>query len=508
VPLAIELAAARMRVMSLDELAQRLALRALSSGGRDRDPRQRTMHALIEWSYDLLEPAERKTFRAVSVFAGGFTLASACAVDSEGDDWDTLDRLQSLTEKSLVAADIGDGKQRYRLMESIREYARERLDGDGETASTLERHARTFREFADRAYVEWDTEPDASWLHRNALELDNLRAALQWSFADPTRYETAASLAASAAPLFMRLSLLREGVAWCERALEHAGEIPTPIAARLQYAASMLYHNLTMDDTALARAREAVASYRAAGDERGETRALSQVAYESAVRGDSSGAIAAADLALAKARASNDKRLLAATLQRCAMVSESTDLALTRERYREAIDIFELLGRDDEMARALFWWADAESESGNPQSAVEIASRALEFCPPDLRIYLTNGLGGWYVALGDRAKAVVMARESFRLAHEARQDVLALCAALYLVAFSVDERTVACAQFAGYLDAQLQRIDWKLAASDRAIASTLRERARTRLGDEPFAAAVLEGAGWTEERAAAFALQL
>jgi predicted ATPase/class 3 adenylate cyclase len=508
VPLAIELAAARMRVMSLDELSHRLVLRALSSGGRDRDPRQRTMHALIEWSYDLLETPERRTFRAVSVFAGGFTLASACSVDSDGDDWDTLDRLESLAEKSLVVVDVGDGPQRYRLMESIREYARERLDGDDETEATLARHARTFREFSDRAYVEWDTEPDADWLHRYTLELDNVRVALEWSFAEAERFETGASLAASAAPLFMRLSLLREGVSWCERALSHAEDVSAPVGARLHYAASMLYHNLQMDERALNSANEAVRLYRQVGDERGLTRALSQVAYENAVRGNASDAVIAADLALAKARASYDKRLLAATLQRCAMVSESTDLPLTRERYREAIDIFEALGRKDEMARAMFWWADAESEAGNPQSAIDIASRALEYCPLDLRVYLTNSMAGWYVALDDRSTAIAMARESFRLARDARHDVLELCATLYLATFAVEDRAIACAQFAGYLDAQLRRIDWTLAASDQIIASKLRERARIELGDERFATAVLEGAGWSEERAAAFALQL
>ncbi|HEY3674832.1 MAG TPA: adenylate/guanylate cyclase domain-containing protein [Candidatus Tumulicola sp.] len=508
VPLAIELAAARMRVMSLDELSHRLTLRALTSGARDRDPRQRTMHALIEWSYDLLEADERRTFRAVSVFAGGFTLTSACAVDGATDDWDTLDRLESLTEKSLVVADVGEGEQRYRLMESIREYARERLNGEDEEVATLDRHARTFREFSDLAYVEWDTQPGAGWLQRYALELDNLRVALQWSFEDEARLETAASLAASSAPLFMRLSLLREGVAWCERALANEGDVSANVGARLRYAASMLYHNLGMDDRALTCANEAAQIYERVGDERGLTRALSQVAYESAVRGNFLDAVRAAERALEKARTAGDRRLLAATLQRCAMVTESTDLPLTRERYREAIDIFRTLGREDEMARAMLWWADAEGVSGNPQAAVAIASEALEHCPPDLRVFLTNGLAGWYVALDDRSNALTMARESLRLAHDARHEVAELCASLYLAALSVGERPVPCAQFAGYLDAQLKRLDWTLAASDQTIAVALRERARTELGDERFANAVLEGTRWPEERASALALQL
>jgi predicted ATPase len=508
IPLAIELAAARMRVLSLEDLIGRLALRALASTNRDRDPRQRTMNALIDWSYELLEPRERRTFRVVSVFAGGFSLDAARAVDGVLDDWDTLDVLESLTEKSLIVADVGIAGQRFRLMESIREYARERLHAENEDVATLDRHARTFREFSDRAYVEWDTEPDTGWLRRYTLELDNLRVALQWSFEDSARIENGASLAASAAPLFMRLSLLREGVAWCERALAYDADVSAPVGARLHYAASMLYHNLGMDDRALTCANEAARIYERVGDERGLTRALSQVAYESTVRGNLPEAVRAAERALEKARASGDRRLLAATLQRCAMVTESSDLPLTRERYREAIEIFRTLEREDEMARAMLWWADAEGVSGNPQAAVAIASEALERCPPDLRVFLTNGMSGWYVALGDRSNALTMARESLRLAREARHEVAELCATLYLAALTVGERTVACAQFAGYLDAQSQRLDWTLAASDRRIALTLRDYARSELGEERFATAVLEGANWPEERAAAFALQL
>jgi predicted ATPase len=508
IPLAIELAAARMRVLSLDDLVRRLALRALSSNARDRDPRQQTMHALIDWSYDLLGTQERRTFRAVSVFAGGFTLASACDLDAAADEWDTVDALASLTEKSLLVADAGKGALRYRLLESIREYARERLDLDGEAPAAQERHARTFREFADRAYLEWDTEPGDDWLTRTGVELDNLRAALRWSFEDESRLENGVWLAASSAPLFMRLSLLREGAAWCERALPAAGTLPAQSAARLHYAASMLYHNLGSDDRALACARAAADCYERAGDERGLTRAISQIAYESAACGQMESARDAAERSLELARRSGDARLLAATLQRCAMVSESTDMPLTRERYAEAIGLFRALGRNDEMARAMMWWADAEGVSGNPAAAVAIAGGALEHCPPDLRMFLINGMAGWFVALNDPDNALPLARESLRLARDAHHDVAELCATLYVATLIPADRTVLRAQLIGYIDAQLGRLNWTFAASDEAIARSLREEVRGALGDGEYQAAVREGGVWNEERAAAHTLQL
>jgi tetratricopeptide (TPR) repeat protein len=484
----------------------RLELRALTSGDRDRDARQKTMHALIEWSYDLLALDERRTFRALSVFAGGFTLAAACELDGAGE-WNTLDALASLTEKSLLVADVGAGTQRYRLLESIREYARERLDGDGEAPAALERHARTFREFADRAYAEWDTDPGADWLTRYALELDNVRAALRWAFERSENIDDAALLAASAAPLFMRLSLLREGVAWCERAMSSTHALSAPTAARLQYAASMLYHNLGADDSALRCARDAVERYEAASDGRGLTRALSQVAYESAACGQMEAARDAADRALELARAAGEPRLLAATLQRCAIVSESTDMVLTRSRYAEAIELFRALGRDDEMARAMMWWADAEGISGDPAAAVSIAAQALERCPPDLLMFLTNGMAGWYVALGNRDAALPLARQSLQLAREARHEVAELCATIYLAALAGEDRMVLRAKTIGFIDAQIGRLQWTLATSDAAIAVRLRDEVRGAMGDDAYEAAVHEGASWTDERAAASAQQ-
>ncbi|MBV8372127.1 MAG: adenylate/guanylate cyclase domain-containing protein, partial [Candidatus Eremiobacteraeota bacterium] len=310
IALAIELAAARIRALSLEELSQRLQIRLLSGGPRDREPRQQTMRALIDWSYELLSEAERRLFGAVSVFAGGFTLEAAIELHAgEENSFDLIDGLTSLVDKSLLSGESGSDAKRYRLLEPIRQYARERLDAAGNTQRMLERHARLFETMADRAYREFDVAPPADWLSRNRAELDNLRAALEWSLGRDMDVVVGGALAGSAGPIFLRLSLLREGIGWGERALQFAPRLTPGACARIYYSLSMLYHNQAANDAALAAARQAADLYRRVGDQRGLTRALSQVAHHLGDVPEQAQPIA--DEAVRLARALDDPRLVA-----------------------------------------------------------------------------------------------------------------------------------------------------------------------------------------------------
>jgi tetratricopeptide (TPR) repeat protein len=306
----------------------------------------------------------------------------------------------------------------------------------------------------------------------------------------------------------MRLSLLREGVAWCERAMNDADRVHDRIRARLNYTLSMLYHNLGMDERALVCAQRAVEDYERVGDKRGLTRALSQVAYENAACGRPEDAALAAERALQMARESRDRRLLAATLQRCAMVTETKDIEITRGRYAEAIAIFRELSRTDEMARATLWWADDEAAAGFPERAIEIATGALEDCPIDLRLFATNGMAGWYLAIGDSERALPLARESLRLARDAGHELARLGATLYLAALTAPERADLCAQIAGYIDEQCVRLGWTLLAHDELIFRQLRDNVRAVLGEMSYGLSSQEGSRWSEREAISFALQL
>ena len=182
IPLAIELAAARVRALSVEEIAARLNDRfgLLTRGDRTALPRQQTLRASIDWSYDLLTDDERALLRRLSVFAGGWTLEAAEAVGADGDveKADVLDLLTNLVEKSLVTLEA-EG-ERYRLLETVREYAQERLDESGERDQTCARHLGFYVALAERAMPELVGPKQGAWLGRLDLERENLIAAHAW----------------------------------------------------------------------------------------------------------------------------------------------------------------------------------------------------------------------------------------------------------------------------------------------------------------------------------------
>lgn len=187
-PLAIELAAARLRLLTPRGLADRLddRFRLLTSGSRTVLPRQQTLRAVVDWSWDLLDEPERAVLRRLSVFAGGCDLALAEEVCADGDvgAWDVAVLLGSLVDKSLVvAAPAADGQMRYRLLETVGEYAGERLDEAGERADTTRRHLVAFRELARTADPLLRGPEQRAWLERLELEHDNMRSALRHAVA-------------------------------------------------------------------------------------------------------------------------------------------------------------------------------------------------------------------------------------------------------------------------------------------------------------------------------------
>jgi non-specific serine/threonine protein kinase len=179
IPLAIELAAARVKVLTVDQIAERLQdrFRLLTGGSRTALPRQRTLQAMIDWSYDLLSEAERSLLQSLAIFAGSFTLEAAEAVGGEGD---MLDLLSQLVEKSLVEADDRGTEVRYRLLETVRQYAVERLEADGRTEAVREQFAQYYGRFGEQAEEGLTRGEQLAWLDRLDPEVGNLRVALEW----------------------------------------------------------------------------------------------------------------------------------------------------------------------------------------------------------------------------------------------------------------------------------------------------------------------------------------
>jgi predicted ATPase len=202
-PLAIELAAARTRAMAPDEILERLhdRFRLLTGGSRTVARRHQTLRATVDWSYDLLDIGEKALFRRLSVFAGSWRMASAEAVcGGAGADADVPDLVLRLVDKSLVAVE-GEVRSRYRLLETLRQYGLERLEEVGEKAEFERRHAEHFL-----ALTTSDDWPTRTWwldarVQAVAPELDNLRAALEWSRTEPADVQL--RLVIGMAPLWM-----------------------------------------------------------------------------------------------------------------------------------------------------------------------------------------------------------------------------------------------------------------------------------------------------------------
>ncbi|HEY1883259.1 MAG TPA: adenylate/guanylate cyclase domain-containing protein [Candidatus Cybelea sp.] len=184
IPLAVELAAARVKLLSPKALTEKLSerFRVLTGGSKDAVPRHHTLRATIDWSFDLLDEPSRALFRTLSVFVGGWTLDAATAVCAQdGDEWGVLDLLSSLVDKSLVAVETKGEERRYDMLVSIREYASERLAEAGEAQAAAAKHARFYAALAKSLAPLAGELEDVQWQRSLAPELDNLRAAIDWT---------------------------------------------------------------------------------------------------------------------------------------------------------------------------------------------------------------------------------------------------------------------------------------------------------------------------------------
>jgi non-specific serine/threonine protein kinase len=237
IPLAIELAAARVRVLTIEQINARLndRFRLLTGGSRTAVARQRTLEATVAWSYDLLSDAERLLLRRLAIFAGGWTIDAAEEVTS-GDGVqreEVLDLVSRLVDKSLVNVDHdSDSERRYRFLETVRQYARERLVESGEAERVRDRHHAFYLELVRRAEPELLRADQVSWLNRLHREHDNLRSAIEWSLAAPDCGGQSAELGVGLCWFWIKRGYLREGQEYLERTLATGRELPPALRAR------------------------------------------------------------------------------------------------------------------------------------------------------------------------------------------------------------------------------------------------------------------------------------
>lgn len=235
-PLSIELAAARVSHLSLPAIRNRLEQRLtfLTGGARDLPPRLRTLREAITWSYDLLDAAERRAFRSLAIFRGGFTLDAAAAIGEEfmGGQGDILDPIASLVDKSLLQLEDTPDEPRYSMLETVREFGLEQLAAHGEGKGVGHAHAAHFLALAERAAPEWWGGEPAEWLDRLEAEYDNVRAALGWAV-EHGKSETAYRLAIALHWFWRVRGPVTEGRRWMENLLADAGAVPLSLRAAL-----------------------------------------------------------------------------------------------------------------------------------------------------------------------------------------------------------------------------------------------------------------------------------
>jgi predicted ATPase/DNA-binding CsgD family transcriptional regulator/DNA-binding XRE family transcriptional regulator len=412
-PLAIELAAARMRVLPPRALLSRLGrgLAVLEGGRRDQPLRQRTLRAALDWSYELLSPADQALFRRLGVFVGGFALEAVAEVcDPDGAlGIDPLGGIESLVEKSLVRPIRAAGSQetRFGLLETIREYALEQLDTHGERPLVRARHAQYYLSGADVAFGRISSAHQAAWLRNLELEHDNLRAALAWC--RETRQPELGLRAAGLLAWFWQVrGHISEGRARLTELLALADDVPPALRAEGLRIAGNLALSQFDDRAARALVEESLALRRRLGDPAGLLGPLSSLGYTAIQRGDDDTAQACFDEALAIQRRLDDRVGIAESLNSLANLAHGRgDLATARALYEESQAFNRDIGyRSDVVEHNLGVVAQEQGDLDAARRYFEasvLARRALDDTP-GLALSLAK-LGEVLAAQGDLAGA-------------------------------------------------------------------------------------------------------
>jgi predicted ATPase/class 3 adenylate cyclase len=341
IPLAIELAAARVKVLTVEQIAERLddRFRLLTGGSRTALERHQTLRTAVDWSYDLLSERERRLFERLSVFAGGFTLAAAEAVTSgEGiRPADVLELLSDLVDKSLAAAEERDGETRYHLLETMRQYAEEKLASSDERDALRDRHAGWCVTLAEGAEPELTGPEQVPWLERLELEHANLRAALAWSVSRRNA-DMSLRLAGALWRFWLEHGHLDEGRRLAEQALSLGGDDSCRAKGLRATGALAMWQS----DLVAARAHheEGFDLARRLGDERGVASSLSHLGIVAWRSADLAGAERLLQESLALRRELGDREGVGYSLGNLGLVAQARgDFAAARRFLEESLAI-------------------------------------------------------------------------------------------------------------------------------------------------------------------------
>jgi predicted ATPase/DNA-binding XRE family transcriptional regulator len=485
-PLALELAAAWVRVLGPAALLGRLEAEplALAGGARDLPARQHTLRATVAWSHDLLNPTEQRLFRRLAVFAGGFTPDAAVAIAEDGINSplgagldltpsgarpDALDTLAGLLDKSLVVRrDSVDGDTRMTMLETIREFAREQLAASGEEPVTREAHAAFYLAFAAQARAGLAGPQQLDWLGRLETEHDNLRASLRWLL-DRGDGDRVLRLGGDLWWYWWVRGHLTEGRAWLAEALAVGSDSAPAVRGRALTGAGLLAEAQGDYDAARHLQEEALAVCRSASDAEGAARALGSLGTIAFVLGDFVRATALHEEALHLWEGLNNQHAAAYTLidlgnvatrqgdaerarrlytealglLRAVEDQRGVALALTNlgelealsaasehaaSRYEEALALWRGLGDKEGMALVLANLGEVEQYRGNLDRARALHTQALHLCrelgAKHREAWALANLGLVERTAGDKDSALALLTEGLTLAHAGGDKVM------------------------------------------------------------------------------------
>ena len=509
IPLAIEMAAARVKVLSVEQLASRLEdrFRILTASNRTALPRQQTMRALIDWSYDLLKENEKTAFRRLSVFAGGCTLDAATAVCSDVslDALDVLDLLSGLVDKSLLVTELVGAEQRYRLLASTRQYATELLEKSGEADIVRARHAEFFNSLAQRAEDEWSTTPSRVWFERLLPDIDNFRVALDWAVTGRHEVVLGAMLVASLAVFWARGPQPEEGRQRLLAAIAANETVGEPeLDAKLALALAILEMRAWRYEPALVAGTKAREQYEKLGDRRGAALAATRAGEALLRLRRHEEADRALDFALQAFRELAEARLIGLVItSKARNVQFAGDTEKALQLYNEAIPYAKSTGDIEMMNSIGNNVAEVEFGRGNVERALDMARNLLPTLAPWDRIgrALTQAnIAAYLIMLGRYDEGRQSAREAIKDARPAGPITYAESIQHFAAIAAGQKDWQRSARLLGYCERAYKELDTHLDFTERQEYDKLVALLEQQLSADSLASLRAEGAALSDDQ--------
>jgi predicted ATPase/DNA-binding CsgD family transcriptional regulator len=519
-PLAIELATARLKLLSPQALLARLSSRLtlLTEGTRTLLAHQQTLRRTIDWSYDLLTPAEQTLFRRLAVFVGGWTLEAAEAVCTGGtaasptpcdSAASVLDGLASLIDQSLLQQTIGaDGEPRFEMLETICEYARERLVSSGEAEPVHRQHADYYLMLAERVEPELLGPTHGQWLDRLEQDHDNLRAALRWAL-EHNAADMAVRLSAALWRFWYVRSYLSEGRQWLAGALSLSGELRSSARAKALCGAGWMANAQGDLEQAERYFAESLALSRELHDLQSTGLALSGVGRMAHLRGDYERAVALYEESLALFRNIGDTEEIGWTLMRLGILaSEQRTYARATALLEESLASFKAVGYRWGMTWTLIYLGNVALAQGDYAHAMALFEASLahfrELGDKGSMATSLRQLSQAALFQGNFEQAVTYAHESFRLYRDAGVKFgIAECLEMMATIVGTQGASIWVVRLLGAAAVLRADLGAHLSSVERAHSDQMLAAARQQLGPAAFEAAWAEGQSLTPEQAVA-----